>query len=122
MKIAMMVKNVYFLLFFILYFSNGLLATGTWKKINSTPPNYNLGVMLLLSDGTVISVSSINSNDSVSAGWLRLTPDKYGSYINGSWSKISPMNYSRLYFSSQTLTDGRVYIAGGEYGTGDSIG
>lgn len=68
--------------------------------------------MLLLSDGTVMCQNSGNT------GWYRLTPDIHGSYGNGTWSTLAPMNDSRRYYGSQVLRDGRVYVAGGEYGTG----
>src|SRR5579863_962591 len=51
--------------------------------------------------------------------WDRLTPDITGSYINGTWDNtMPPMHYDREFFSTQVLQDGRVYIAGGENGTG----
>jgi autotransporter-associated beta strand protein len=68
--------------------------------------------MLLLSDGTVMCQNSGN------AGWYRLTPDIHGSYVNGTWTTIAPMHDSRRYYGSQVLRDGRVYVSGGEYGTG----
>lgn len=57
---------------------------------------------------------------SATANWYRLTPDIHGSYINGTWSTLSPMNFTREYYSSAVLRDGRVFVAGGEYGTGGS--
>jgi len=69
--------------------------------------------MLLLSDGTVMA-----ANASVSAVWYQLTPDRNGSYVNGTWSTLSSMHDTRLYYSSAVLTDGRVFVAGGESGTG----
>ena len=45
----------------------------------------------------------------------RLTPDIHGSYVNGNWTVLRPMNDFRLYFASQVLRDGRVFVAGGEY-------
>ena len=52
------------------------------------------------------------------SGWYRLTPDIHGSYINGTWSPIASTRYTRLFYSSDVLTSGNVYVAGGEYGTG----
>jgi hypothetical protein len=69
--------------------------------------------MLLLSDGTVMAASG-----SASASWSRLTPDIHGSYVNGSWTQLAPSHDTRLYFASEVLRDGRVFVAGGEYGTG----
>jgi len=67
--------------------------------------------MLLLPDGTVMAADGGNS-------WFRLTPDLNGNYVNGSWTTLASMHDSRLYYSSQVLRDGRVFVAGGEYGTG----
>ena len=38
--------------------------------------------------------------------------------MNGTWTTLATMNDSRLYFSSDVLTNGRVFVAGAEYGTG----
>ncbi|HNB81222.1 MAG TPA: GEVED domain-containing protein, partial [Chitinophagaceae bacterium] len=43
-------------------------------------------------------------------------------YVNGTWSSIAPMISSRTYYSSQLLKDGRLYVCGGEYGSGGSSG
>jgi hypothetical protein len=78
-------------------------------------------VMILLSDGTVMIHSDSVPNDSsntMTTSWEKLTPDSFGSYINGTWSRIADMQNSRLYFASQVLKDGRVFVAGGEYGNG----
>jgi hypothetical protein len=74
--------------------------------------------MLLLSDGTVMAQDGGGSN------WFRLTPDSTGSYANGTWdsTSIQTMHYSRLYYSSQVLPNGQVFVAGGEYGTGADYG
>jgi hypothetical protein len=68
----------------------------------------------LLTDGTVMVLSSDTNL------CYRLTPDASGSYINGTWSQLASMNDSRLYYASVVLKDGRVFVGGGEYGTGTS--
>lgn len=94
-----------------------IYAQGTWLQLNNVPPDYNNGVMLLLSDGTVICKTSSGSGSNGTV-WDKLTPDSFGSYANGTWSTIAPMHNDRLYFSSQILMNGQVYVAGGEYGSG----
>src|SRR5579859_1451486 len=88
------------------------MAAGTWTPLVNTAP-VAVGTMLLLSDGTVMAEGAGINN-----AWYRLTPGTNGSYVAGTWSAIAPMHYTRLYYSSQILTDGRLFIAGGEDGTG----
>ncbi|NNV56818.1 T9SS type A sorting domain-containing protein [Limnovirga soli] len=97
-------------------------AQGTWSTVTNICPAANAGVMLILSDGTVMCKTSAGGTDGIGNTWYRLKPDATGSYINGTWSPLNPMINTRLYFSSQVLKDGRVYVAGGEYGTGGSQG
>ncbi|HTR43909.1 MAG TPA: kelch repeat-containing protein [Pseudomonadales bacterium] len=84
---------------------------GTWTQLNNRAPDF-IDTMLLLPDGTVMATAGNNGSGS---GWYRLTPDSHGSYINGTWTTLAAMNYTRLYFSSQVLTNGQVFVAGGEY-------
>src|SRR2546422_2727414 len=92
-------------------------AQGTWTPVAALAPHNNAGVSLLLSDGSVIAVGA-DPGYYAGNNWDRLTPDSLGSYVNGTWSNITPMNDTRLYYSSQMLMDGRIYVAGGEYGSG----
>ncbi|MBS1635195.1 MAG: T9SS type A sorting domain-containing protein [Bacteroidetes bacterium] len=116
--------NHYTLTFLSVLFSFAFKAqtTGTWTPVATQGLNSNAGVMLLLTDGSVICKTDAGSSDGVGNSWNRLTPDASGSYVNGSWSFIAQMIDSRLYFSSQVLRDGTVYVAGGEYGTGGGNG
>jgi|GEM_PF-1668812 len=86
-------------------------AAGAWTPLTRPAPG-GVALMLLLSDGTVMCQNSGNT------GWYRLTPNLLGSYVNGTWTTQAPMHDSRRYYGSQVLRDGRVYCAGGEYGTG----
>jgi len=72
--------------------------------------------MLLLTDGTVMAQTAGNGTNT----WFKLTPDSHGSYVNGTWSALASMHDTRLYFSSDVLRDGRVFVAGAEDGTGGS--
>ena len=87
---------------------------GTWTPVANFAPS-GVGTMLLLTDGTVLAQGGWGAASTI---WHRLTPDIHGSYVNGTWSTVAPMNYTRLYYSSAVLRDGRVLIAGAEYGTG----
>lgn len=68
--------------------------------------------MLLLTDGTVMAAVPNASS------WYRLTPDTNGSYVNGSWTTLASMADTRLFYCSYVLRDGRVLVAGSEYGSG----
>ncbi|MEY2427378.1 MAG: hypothetical protein QOJ40_263 [Verrucomicrobiota bacterium] len=75
--------------------------------------------MHLLSDGTVM-VENNNDGSLYGPTWYLLTPDSAGHYANGTWTTLRSMNDTRLFFASQLLKDGRLFVAGGEYGTGTS--
>jgi hypothetical protein len=84
-----------------------------WTPLTNQPTFLLDGasVPILLTDGTVLV------QDAGFPDWWRLTPDKFGSYVNGTWSQIAslPATYSPLYHSSAVLPDGRLIIEGGEY-------
>jgi len=88
----------------------------TWTHLVRNPPAA-VNLMLLLPDGTVMC-SRNDGTGTISGAWFRLTPDSTGSYINGTWTTLATAHDTRLYYSSQVLRDGRVFVAGGEYGTG----
>lgn len=84
--------------------------SGTWTPVARNAPG-SIFLMLLMPDGTVMAANG-------GSAWFRLTPDAQGSYVNGTWTTLASMHDSRLYYSSQVLRDGRLFVAGGEYGTG----
>ncbi|HEX5011538.1 MAG TPA: kelch repeat-containing protein [Planctomycetota bacterium] len=92
-----------------------IAAAGTWTKLVHLAPQKVNG-LVLLGDGTVMAAR--NNGSTIGKGWYRLTPDATGSYVNGTWVALASMHDSRLYYATQVLKDGRVFVAGGEYGTG----
>jgi hypothetical protein len=84
---------------------------GTWKPLKNQP-NFGASTMLLLTDGTIMVQEEAGKN------WWRLSPDARGDYINGAWTPLSPMKNTREYFASAVMSDGRVFVAGGEYSDG----
>jgi MYXO-CTERM domain-containing protein len=86
------------------------VATGTWTQAPSNPatggPAFGLW---LLTDGRVLSHGSALNN------WEILTPDKTGSYANGTWKAAANSNYARGGAQEHVLKDGRFFEAGGEY-------
>jgi len=91
------------------------LAAGTWTRLNRGAPG-EVALMLLLPDGSVMAANQPGSG--IGRAWFRLTPDNHGSYVNGTWTTLASMHDTRLWYASQVLRDGRVFVAGGEYGTG----
>src|SRR5271169_4772391 len=92
-----------------------------WTPLNNqlctgNNPCFPAGVTMLLSDGTVIVHEE---QDGGEQNWYKLTPDAFGSYVNGTWSQLASipggLNYAPLYFGSQVIADGRMPVIGGEY-------
>jgi hypothetical protein len=91
-------------------------SSSPWQMLTNQPPVLDYtdcgpNNPLLLTDGSVM-VQDAGCQD-----WWKLTPDKNGSYVNGTWTELAslPPDYSPLYHSSAVLPDGRVIIEGGEY-------
>lgn len=89
-------------------------VAGSWTALANSPP-VSVNEALVLSDGSILT-------DNGSGQCARLTPDIHGSYVNGTWTQLSSMNFSRLFFSTEMLTNGTVFVAGGEYGNGSDHG
>ena len=81
---------------------------GHWVKLTNDP-GFGASTMLLMTDGTVMC------QEEGGVRWKKLTPDVHGSYVNGSWSDLAPMHWTRRYYASAVLKDGRVFVSGGEY-------
>ena len=79
-----------------------------WTPLTNPSPS-SAGTMMLLTDGTVmVQGNPFNT-------WMRLTPSAKGSYADGSWSPLASMSIQRLYFASEVLPNGKVWVLGGEY-------
>jgi hypothetical protein len=123
--------------------------TGTWTPLAHEPtflnppsqcalypdPNcapagyYSYGSVLnfnLLTDGSIL-VGAVAVDDSFNVSWVeyKLTPDNFGSYVNGTWSQVASLpnaastanqgGWGPTDFASAVLPDGRVIYEGGEY-------
>ena len=82
----------------------------SWTPLANLPPGGSVINMLLLTDGSVIAQSGDDAQH-----WFKLIPDAHGSYVNGTWTTTAPMSFPRLYFTTNVLQDGRVWLLGGEY-------
>jgi len=71
-----------------------------------------VGFTMVLTDGTVMAQDAIDHGL-----WWRLTPDIFGSFSRGTWSRRAhmPASYAPDGFAAAVLADGRVLIVGGEY-------
>ena len=94
---------------------------GSWQPMVNQPPN-GFGTMLLLSDGTVLAHARIPAPtfpfSVASKQWFRIHPTPAGHYVGALVLPAADMHDSRDAFTSAVLRDGRVLVAGGEYGTG----
>jgi hypothetical protein len=68
---------------------------------------------MLMMDGSIM----VQVYSSQTGEWYRLTPDAFGSYLNGTWTSDShlPAGYAPLYYCSAVLPDNRLVVIGGEY-------
>jgi hypothetical protein len=93
--------------------ADGSAPASPWTPLANQPSFLVDGAAnpILLTDGTVLV------QDAGFPDWWKLTPDRNGSYINGTWTQVAtlPKGYSPLYHSSAVLPDGRLIIEGGEY-------
>jgi hypothetical protein len=87
------------------------LGFGQWTMITKPPTAPNaLNTMLLTPDGAVMILSGDDNKR-----WVKLSPDKTGSYANGKFRDIKEMSIGRRFFASEVLPDGRIWVLGGEY-------
>jgi hypothetical protein len=66
--------------------------------------------MMLLTDGRVMMQGA-----GASKNWYQLTPTATGTYVDGTWSTLASMGTERLYYGSNVLPNGNVFVLGGEY-------
>lgn len=92
---------------------SAVTSASPWTPLTNQPTFLVDGAAnpILLTDGSVLV------QDAGFPDWWKLTPDKTGSYVNGTWTQMAslPDGYSPLYHSSAVLPDGRLIIEGGEY-------
>jgi len=105
-------KHQFIFLTFLLLAVSGLSLGQTVQALKHQPPD-GAGIAFLLTDGTVMAQGR-------GASWDLLTPNKSGSYVNGTWKQLAslPAGYAPSAFASAVLADGRLIIEGGEYNNG----
>jgi hypothetical protein len=87
-------------------------AANTWCRLANAPAG-GLGTMLLLTDGRVMMVQQ--GSGGCGPAWSILTPPSNGDYGNGTWANTASMANQRLYFGSNVMQNGQVWVLGGEY-------
>jgi hypothetical protein len=90
-----------------------VVPAGTWTPLSAISPSPDgFNSMMLLTDGTVMLSGG---NDNAENAWYKLTPDSSGNYVNGTFSSLASMNVYRLFYGSNVLPNGNVFVIGGEY-------
>ena len=107
-----MFKKSFLALFTSLALASFSTAQTLQNLVNQPPGGAFLSFQL--TDGTVLFQANSLSD------WWKLTPDSFGSYLNGTWTKQASLQagYSPDDFASAVLADGRLVITGGEYNNG----
>src|SRR5215471_20382774 len=82
--------HLFFMLMMLLAFTSQNYAQdnvqGTWTALTNLAPHANGGVMLVLSDGTVMCKTFFGGADGFGNRWDRLVPNALlGSYSSGTW-------------------------------------
>ncbi len=82
-----------------------------WQALTNQAPSGPNGIQIMIqaTDGSIL----VQAYDGQT--WMKLTPDDKGSYINGTWTTLASEPVARLYFASQIMPDGRLFVVGGEY-------
>lgn len=85
-------------------------SAGSWTPLVNRPSVNSIQLMVLMTDGSVM----VHTFDDIQT-WVKLTPNAKGSYIDGTWVTLGKMITPRLYFASQVLQNGNLWVMGGEY-------
>ena len=92
-----------------------VMQGGTWTALaNQIPDSEGAQHMLLLSDGRIMVQGGNDSGAQLNANrWYSLKPTSAGSYINGTWTTLTPMSTQRQFYGSVILPSGKLLIVGG---------
>jgi uncharacterized repeat protein (TIGR01451 family) len=106
--------------------SHSTVANAQWTALNNAPPGH-------LTTCHQLTAGQVMCHEYSTNRWRLLTPDAFGSFVNGTWSSTAnmpngtdtstvgggcaPCTYAPTYFASAVLADGRLAVIGGEYNT-----
>ena len=91
-------------------YATAATSPGSWTPLVNRPSVGSIQIMILMTDGSIM----MQTFDDIQT-WVKLTPDAKGSYVNGTWTTLGKMITPRLYFASQVLQNGNLWVMGGEY-------
>ena len=94
----------------VLWLPEKTFGVGHWYSVSTNVAD-NIGLIMLLSDGTVLAEGS-------GANWWQLTPGGNGHYTNGMLTARISSAWGHQTGSTAVLTNGNVYVGGGENGNG----
>ena len=89
-------------------------ATGTWSSAGDAADTRGEHVAALLKDGRVLVVGG--GYDGGTGDFLARTSAETYDPVSGTWSAAGEMSIGRQRFTASLLEDGRVLVAGGQYG------
>lgn len=107
---AFALKTATFATFAFLFGYATAASAGSWAPLVNQPAVGSIQIMILMSDGSIM----VHTFDDIQT-WVKLTPDAKGSYVNGTWTTLGKMITPRLYFTSDVLQNGNLWVMGGEY-------
>ena len=87
-----------------------IAGAANWTPLVNQPAVGSIQIMILMTDGSIM----VHTFDDIQT-WVKLTPDAKGSYVNGTWTTLGKMITPRLYFTSNVLQNGNLWVMGGEY-------
>ena len=105
-----MSKKLSFVMTALLLVLPGVSLAQKLQQLQNQAPDGAI-VEYLLTDGTMM-VQGYSCSD-----WWKLTPDKSGSYVKGTWKQLAslPSGYAPYATAGAVLADGRLLVSGGEY-------
>src|ERR1700733_1234932 len=83
---------------FIAQFSHA--QVGTWAALKNKAPQQSAGLMLVLTDGRILCQDAQTASNGDMIGWMILTPDANGSYLNGTWATTGSNFQEHLFCNS----------------------
>ena len=85
------------------------VAVGSWTQLVKQFDGQWSSYVALLTDGRVL-MNATSTNQ-----WYTLTPDVFGSYVNGTWTRVADSHIGRLFGTSFVLPSGLFFLCGAEY-------